>query len=165
MFRRRQWGTVAPHSSKSPENALFYWIALEFVLKSELQLGSEDLSTKALHVSQWHTDTCAANTTLSCRPGLPYAFSQSRDRLSSSSNVNIATCVWELSNTLTHNLFQLTLTHSESVIIRISKMPDVPGRLLHFFQSSSIVLFWLCCSSECSVFYMRSLLPNFIFCD
>lgn len=129
---------------KSPAIAPFYCISLvrlEFALRSELQLDTEDPSTKTLHVLRLHTDTCPANTTLCWRAALPYAFSQSRGDLSSSSNVNIAACVGELSNTLTHNLFQMTLTHSESVIMRISKMPHVPEPLQNILKSSSIVMF------------------------
>lgn len=129
---------------KSPENTPFYCVAhvrLEFVLKSELQLDTEDPLTKTLHVFQRHTDTGPANTPLCWRAALPYAFSQSRGDLSSSSNVNIAACVGELSNTLTRNLFRMTLTQSESVIMGISKMPHVPRPLLNFLKSSPIVMF------------------------
>lgn len=86
---------------------------------------------------------------------------QSRGDLSSSSNVNIAACIGELSNTLTYNLFQMRLTHSESGNLPNATCSRAPP---NFFQCYPIVMFWPC-SSECSVFYMRSLLPNFVFCN
>lgn len=78
-----------------------------------------------------HTVTCPENATLCWGAALPYAFSQSRGDLSSSSNVNIAARYGELSNTLADNLFRRTLTQSESVIMGISKMPHVSGLLLN----------------------------------
>lgn len=68
-----------------------------------------------------------------------YAFSQSRGDVSRSTNVNITAQVGELSNTLTHNLFQLTLTQYECVIMCISKMPSAPLSLLNI-RNTSIVL-------------------------
>lgn len=69
----------------------------------------------------------------------PYASSQSRGDVSRSTNVNIAARVGELSNTLTHNLFQLTLTQCECVITCIPKMPSAPSSFLNAGHSSSIV--------------------------
>lgn len=79
------------------------------------------------------------NPVLCLRAGSPYAFSQSRGDVSRSTNVNITAQVGELSNTLTHNLFQLTLTQYECVIMCISKMPSAPLSLLNI-RNTSIVL-------------------------
>lgn len=98
----------------------------------------ETLEHVCLHVLQLHTATRGDNSTLCWRAALPYAFSQSRADLSSSTNVNIAGCIGELSNTLTHNLFQIRLTHSESVIMEISQ--NATCSLSKYVKISSIVM-------------------------
>lgn len=78
------------------------------------------------------------NLVLCLRAVSPSAFSQSRGDVST--NVNIAARVRALSNTLTHNLFQLTLTQYECVIMCVPKMPSAPLSLLNI---SSVVLLYL----------------------
>lgn len=53
-------------------------------------------------------------------------FSQSRGDVSCTTNVNTGACFGEPSNTLTHNLFQLTLIQYECMIMCILKMPSAP---------------------------------------